>query len=102
MLRMRALYEAYDMRPTRMCLPDDVTSLSLEEGSRRSSFPSSLTSLQFALPSSVQLLSLTLSSRRRIVSGAIPPHLKWLGVRGHSGREADKDEIPAAVRVLDL
>jgi hypothetical protein len=45
MLRMRALYEAYDMRPTRMCLSSDVRSLSLEEGSGRSPFPSSLTSL---------------------------------------------------------
>ena len=45
MLRMRALYEAYDMRPTWMCLSEEVRSLSLEEGSGRSPFPSSLTSL---------------------------------------------------------
>jgi hypothetical protein len=45
MLRMRALYEAYDVRPTRMCLSADVRSLSLEKSSGRSPFPPSLTSL---------------------------------------------------------
>ena len=45
MLRMRALYEVYNLRPTRMCLLEKLRSLSLEEGSGRSPFPSSLTSL---------------------------------------------------------
>ena len=45
---MKALYEAYDMRPTRMALFDDVEGLELEEGSGRSPFPSSLTCLLFA------------------------------------------------------
>ena len=45
MLRMRALYEAYDMRPTRMCLLEELQSLSFEESSGRSPFPSSLRSL---------------------------------------------------------
>ena len=45
MWSMKALYEAYGMRPTRMCLPGDLEDLRLEEGSGRSPFPSSLTCL---------------------------------------------------------
>jgi hypothetical protein len=45
MLRMKALYEAYDVWPTLMCLSRSLTEVSLEEGSGRSPFPSTLTSL---------------------------------------------------------
>ena len=45
MLRMRALYEAYDMQPTQMCLSRQLQSLWLKEGSGRSPFPLTLTSL---------------------------------------------------------
>ena len=47
--RLKALYEAYGMRPTRMCLPSEVKGLSLEAGAGRSPFPSSLTSLLLGL-----------------------------------------------------
>ena len=45
MFRLRALYEAYDVRPTLMILSDEVEELSPEEHSGRSPFPSTLTSL---------------------------------------------------------
>ena len=43
--RLKSLYEAYDLRITRMCVAADVQALTLEEGTGRSPFPSSLTSL---------------------------------------------------------
>jgi len=45
MFCMKALYEKYDMRVTRMCLSGAIRSLSIEEGASGSPFPSSLTSL---------------------------------------------------------
>ena len=50
MWSMKALYEAYDMRPTRMYVPEAEmrSKLVLEEGSGRSPFPSSLTCLLLA------------------------------------------------------
>ena len=50
MWRLKALYETYDMKPTRMTLPEDVEELMLEEGSGRSPFPSSLTWLRLIPP----------------------------------------------------
>ena len=50
MFRLQALYEAYDMRPMRMYLSFELRILSLEEGTDRSPFPSSLTSLVLAPP----------------------------------------------------
>ena len=45
MWRLKALYAAYDLRPTRMALPELVRRAALKGGSGRSPFPSSLTSL---------------------------------------------------------
>ena len=42
--RLRALYETYDMRPTRMCVHAQME-VTLEAGNGRSPFPSSVTSL---------------------------------------------------------
>ena len=50
MWRLKALCEAYGMRPTRMCLSEqDMEDMGLEEGTGRSPFPSSLTSLVVGL-----------------------------------------------------
>ena len=43
--RLKRLWEKYDLCPTRMCLSSTVTSLSLDEDSGLSPFPSSLKSL---------------------------------------------------------
>ena len=46
MWRLKALCEAYDVRPTRMCVPNEqMKEMQLGQGSGRSPFPSSLTSL---------------------------------------------------------
>ena len=58
MWRLKALYEAYDMRPTRMALSKDMEELELEEGSGRSPFPSTLTDVLLdVLPESYDDLS---------------------------------------------
>ena len=48
MWRLKALCEAYDLRPTRMCLVGEMRKVAVERSTGRSPFPSSLSCLSFA------------------------------------------------------